>query len=269
MRANVAYRSSVSARFQWATVGAPVTSPGSPMQTPAGARQTHADKVIYKLRDLLGVSRLRRHDAAGQPPASSRPARWPGRSTARISSTNVTAIATIPAVSLRTGTRQMPACGFPDARQTASSWRLPKCPTVVVRRGAVHPEFKSRSRRVPTRCLPPSWRRLQSTKVAATSSTARETVAWSVATATLGSITVGAGHPLVLMAGPCVVESEAHAMGLAEALVDITARVRCALHLQGVVRQGEPHVDQVVRGPGITEACGCLVRSKRRFGVPS
>ncbi|MGC4084208.1 MAG: hypothetical protein QM736_19385 [Vicinamibacterales bacterium] len=43
--------------------------------------------------------------------------------------------------------------------------------------------------------------------------------------ATLRDMVIGDGQPIILMAGPCVVESEAHAMGLAEALVDITRRV--------------------------------------------
>ena len=37
----------------------------------------------------------------------------------------------------------------------------------------------------------------------------------------LRDITLGRGHPFVLIAGPCVIESESHATGLAARLVEI------------------------------------------------
>jgi 2-dehydro-3-deoxyphosphooctonate aldolase (KDO 8-P synthase) len=40
----------------------------------------------------------------------------------------------------------------------------------------------------------------------------------------VGRLRIGAGQPLVLFAGPCVIESEAHAMRMAERLVKIAAR---------------------------------------------
>jgi 2-dehydro-3-deoxyphosphooctonate aldolase (KDO 8-P synthase) len=39
----------------------------------------------------------------------------------------------------------------------------------------------------------------------------------------IGGVAIGEG-PLLLVAGPCVIESEAHAIGLAHAIRDIAAR---------------------------------------------
>ena len=44
----------------------------------------------------------------------------------------------------------------------------------------------------------------------------------------LGDIAIGGGRPLVLIAGPCVIESEQHATDLAGRLVEITRRGKSA-----------------------------------------
>ena len=49
---------------------------------------------------------------------------------------------------------------------------------------------------------------------------------FSVTPLTLGDMTIGGGSPFVLIAGPCVIESEAHALGLAGRLVEIARRTR-------------------------------------------
>ena len=41
---------------------------------------------------------------------------------------------------------------------------------------------------------------------------------------TIGPVTIGGGHPLVLIGGPCVIESEAHAVELGGAIADIARR---------------------------------------------
>jgi 2-dehydro-3-deoxyphosphooctonate aldolase (KDO 8-P synthase) len=46
----------------------------------------------------------------------------------------------------------------------------------------------------------------------------------SVAPVTLGDITIGGGSPFVLIAGPCVIEGEAHALDVAGRLADIAQR---------------------------------------------
>ena len=56
----------------------------------------------------------------------------------------------------------------------------------------------------------------------------------------IGPVQVGAGQ-LFLIAGPCVIESEAHVRTMAEAIQRITADLGIPLHLQSQLRQGQPH----------------------------
>ncbi|MBS1819373.1 MAG: 3-deoxy-8-phosphooctulonate synthase [Acidobacteria bacterium] len=86
--------------------------------------------------------------------------------------------------------------------------------------------------------------------------------------ATLRDMVIGDGHPIVLMAGPCVVESEAHAMGLAEALVDITRRVGIPFIFKASYDKANRTSNRSYRGPGITEGLRVLAAVKNAFGVP-
>ncbi len=79
---------------------------------------------------------------------------------------------------------------------------------------------------------------------------------------------IGAGRPIILMAGPCVVESEAHATGLAEALVGITTRVGIPFIFKASYDKANRTSNTSYRGPGITEGLRVLAAIKQRFGVP-
>ncbi|MEQ1728759.1 MAG: 3-deoxy-8-phosphooctulonate synthase [Vicinamibacterales bacterium] len=79
---------------------------------------------------------------------------------------------------------------------------------------------------------------------------------------------IGEGRPIILMAGPCVVESEAHAMGLAEALVAITTRVGIPFIFKASYDKANRTSNASYRGPGITEGLRVLAAIKHRFGVP-
>jgi 2-dehydro-3-deoxyphosphooctonate aldolase (KDO 8-P synthase) len=85
---------------------------------------------------------------------------------------------------------------------------------------------------------------------------------------TLGRLTIGSGHPIVLMAGPCVVESEAHAMDLAHALVEITTRVGIPFIFKASYDKANRTSNRSYRGPGIVEGLRVLAAIKRRFDVP-
>ena len=79
---------------------------------------------------------------------------------------------------------------------------------------------------------------------------------------------IGSGHPIILMAGPCVVESEAHAMGLADALVDITSRVGIPFIFKASYDKANRTSARSYRGPGIAEGLRVLAAIKRQFKVP-
>jgi 2-dehydro-3-deoxyphosphooctonate aldolase (KDO 8-P synthase) len=85
---------------------------------------------------------------------------------------------------------------------------------------------------------------------------------------TLGTMVMGANHPIILMAGPCVVESEAHARGLAEALVDITSRVGIPFIFKASYDKANRTSATSYRGPGIAEGLRVLGAIKRQFNVP-
>jgi len=81
-------------------------------------------------------------------------------------------------------------------------------------------------------------------------------------------MTIGAGRPIVLMAGPCVVESEAHALGLAEALVEITTRVGIPFVFKASYDKANRTSASSYRGPGLAEGLRVLAAVKHRFNVP-
>ena len=47
----------------------------------------------------------------------------------------------------------------------------------------------------------------------------------------LGDISIGGGSPFILIAGPCVIESEQHCSDLAGRLTDVARRTRAVLCL--------------------------------------
>ena len=84
----------------------------------------------------------------------------------------------------------------------------------------------------------------------------------------VGDVTIGGGE-LFLIAGPCVIESEAHALKMAEAIAAVAREKKLPLHLQGLVRQGEPHLDsQLPRTRPGRRSCAFCVRFARRSNVP-
>ena len=108
----------------------------------------------------------------------------------------------------------------------------------------------------------PFGARLRPTGPSRPSSPSRPRIMKPVNPVTIGEIAIGGGRPLVLMAGPCVIESEAHATELAGRLVASDAPARHPVHLQGVLRQGQPHVGHLVpRTRASTKDCASSRRS--------
>lgn len=84
----------------------------------------------------------------------------------------------------------------------------------------------------------------------------------------VGKIRIGSGRPLVLIAGPCVIESEAHAMKMAERLVKIAAAARVPLIFKASYDKANRSSLNSYRGPGLREGLAVLGKIKERFGVP-
>jgi 2-dehydro-3-deoxyphosphooctonate aldolase (KDO 8-P synthase) len=85
---------------------------------------------------------------------------------------------------------------------------------------------------------------------------------------TLGEITIGGGSPFALIAGPCVIESEAHAVELAGRLVEIARRTRVPFIFKASYDKANRTSGRSFRGPGLAEGLRVLAAIKSRHRVP-
>jgi 2-dehydro-3-deoxyphosphooctonate aldolase (KDO 8-P synthase) len=84
----------------------------------------------------------------------------------------------------------------------------------------------------------------------------------------LGDITLGDGRPLVLIAGPCVIESEAHASELVGRLVEIAQRAGVPFVFKASYDKANRTSGRSFRGPGLDEGLRVLAGIKSRYAVP-
>ena len=84
----------------------------------------------------------------------------------------------------------------------------------------------------------------------------------------IGAFRIGAGEPLVLIAGPCVIESEAHAMKMAERLTKIAAKAKVPLVFKASYDKANRSSMSSFRGPGLAGGLGILRKIKTCFRVP-
>ena len=81
-------------------------------------------------------------------------------------------------------------------------------------------------------------------------------------------LAVGGGAPLLLIAGPCVIESESHAVGLALALREITSRAGVPFVFKASYDKANRTSARSFRGPGLSEGLRVLARVREEAGVP-
>ena len=84
----------------------------------------------------------------------------------------------------------------------------------------------------------------------------------------VAGLAVGSGLPLVLIAGPCVIESESHALGLARSLRDIARRVGVQFIFKASYDKANRTSAQSYRGPGLAEGLRVLRRVRDEVAVP-
>lgn len=84
----------------------------------------------------------------------------------------------------------------------------------------------------------------------------------------IGAFRIGAGEPLVLIAGPCVIESEAHAMKMAERLMKIAAKAKIPLVFKASYDKANRSSVKSFRGPGLMGGLEILRKIEERFRVP-
>ena len=90
----------------------------------------------------------------------------------------------------------------------------------------------------------------------------------TVTTVELGSVRAGGGHPLVLVAGPCVIESEEHAVFLARAIRDTAAARRVPFVFKASYDKANRTSARSFRGPGLEDGLQILARVKAEVQVP-
>ena len=84
----------------------------------------------------------------------------------------------------------------------------------------------------------------------------------------IGPVTIGGGHPLVLIGGPCVIESEAHAVELGGAIADIARRRGVPYIFKASFDKANRTSVSSFRGPGLDAGLKVLAEVKARVGVP-
>jgi 2-dehydro-3-deoxyphosphooctonate aldolase (KDO 8-P synthase) len=84
----------------------------------------------------------------------------------------------------------------------------------------------------------------------------------------IAGFSVGGGRPLALIAGPCVIESAAHAAGLACAIRDIARRRNVPFVFKASYDKANRTSVTSYRGPGLREGLRILERIKADAGVP-
>ena len=84
----------------------------------------------------------------------------------------------------------------------------------------------------------------------------------------LGPFSIGGDNPLVLIAGPCVLENQEHALTLAEALQDIALRVGVGLVFKASYDKANRTSVTSYRGPGLDKGLQILQTVKEKTGLP-
>jgi 2-dehydro-3-deoxyphosphooctonate aldolase (KDO 8-P synthase) len=89
-----------------------------------------------------------------------------------------------------------------------------------------------------------------------------------VTPATAGAVTIGTGHPLAFIVGPCVIESEGHAVETALELRDIAARAGVPLIFKASYDKANRTSLSSFRGPGLDAGLKTLASVRARTGLP-
>ena len=84
----------------------------------------------------------------------------------------------------------------------------------------------------------------------------------------IGSVSIGAGRPLVFIAGPCVIESAEHAVGTAIALRDMASRCGVSLIFKASYDKANRTSRASYRGPGLDAGLKILAEVRDTSGLP-
>src|SRR6202165_6218377 len=85
---------------------------------------------------------------------------------------------------------------------------------------------------------------------------------------TLGSLSLGDGNPLFLIAGPCVIENEKHARMMAEKVAKIAADAGMPYIFKASYDKAHRSSVKAFRGPGLKEGLRILAKIKSDLNLP-
>ena len=83
-----------------------------------------------------------------------------------------------------------------------------------------------------------------------------------------GAVSFGTGHPLAFVLGPCVIESEGHALDIGSAIADIARRAGVPVVFKASFDKANRTSITSFRGPGLDEGLRILGKVKERTGLP-
>src|SRR5512136_1959283 len=84
----------------------------------------------------------------------------------------------------------------------------------------------------------------------------------------VGEIRIGSGNPLVLIAGPCVLEGEAIAMEIARQLKELCRSLEIPLIFKASYEKDNRGSEKSYKGPGLKEGLKVLAKVKEKVGLP-
>lgn len=84
----------------------------------------------------------------------------------------------------------------------------------------------------------------------------------------VGNVEIGAGCPLALIAGPCVIESEQACLHQAEQMAEWARRAKASLIFKASFDKANRSSHKSFRGPGLEAGLQTLRKVKAEFGLP-
>ncbi len=84
----------------------------------------------------------------------------------------------------------------------------------------------------------------------------------------VGSVRIGGGAPLALIAGPCIIESRAGCLNLARRLAELASAERIPLIFKASYDKANRSSHASFRGPGIEQGLAILAEVKAETGLP-
>jgi 2-dehydro-3-deoxyphosphooctonate aldolase (KDO 8-P synthase) len=89
----------------------------------------------------------------------------------------------------------------------------------------------------------------------------------STPTVTIGSQRCGPGQPLLIIAGPCVIENESLTLEIAAALKELAARLPISLVFKASFDKANRTSLEAYRGPGLVEGLRILAKVRDQLGL--